>query len=731
MSSNNQKIPKSAVVSERLLTEFSAPAYEEWRAAVDKLLKGKPYDKIMLTQTFEGIELQPLYRREDIENLAHIESRPGFRPYVRGKNALGFKAKPWLAAQEIPYPTYQELNEALHRDLAKGETAINMVLDRSTCCGLDPDRAKTGDVGAAGTSIASVTDMSKALAGIDLKEYPVYIQAGSSALVMAAILGAMMRKQGQDLHELRGAIALDPIGILALEGTLPVSLAGAYREMECLTKWAIEQSLQLQTIGVDVQPYHNGGASAVQELAFALATGLEYLREMIRCGFSIDDVAPRIRFTFALGSNFFMEIAKLRAAKMTWANVVKEFRGSEESQKMTTHGRTSRWNKTIFDPYINMLRTTTEAFSGVVGGCDSLHIGAFDEILGLPNEFSRRNARNIQFILQKESHLDQVIDPAGGSWYVESLTESVAKEAWNLFQAVERQGGMFKALQQGFPQEQVIGTRERQFRNLAKRKDVIVGTNMYANPAENRMTNRQPDYEAIHRERTEHLQEFRSSSDRVTVKKVLGKLSGILHGSPDQIMENVIEAAFLGATVGEISQTLRANDGDKPSIESVEQHRRAEWFESLRAATEAYIENTGRRPRVFLANMGPVSEHKNPADFATGFFQVGGFEVLSNPGFKTLEAAAKAASESTAPIIVICSTDPACPDTVPRLTRQIKSQKPGKTVVVVGHPRDYIDTLKAAGVDEFIYSGVNMLVILVKLLQKAGVDLPAEHDVNR
>jgi methylmalonyl-CoA mutase len=465
--------------------EFPATSYDEWRKAAEATLKGAPFEKKLVTKTYEDIDLQPMYRQEDIEGLSHLDSLPGFGPYVRSTSTLSYVGKPWDVSQEIACSTPEEFNNALLSDMERGQNSVNLIVDRATLVGIDADGAPAGDVGRGGVSISSVEDLATALKGIDLEKTPIYIQASTSSLAFTALLIALVRRKGQAADKLQGCVGMDPLGILAVEGALARPVEEIYDVMAKLTAWASGHAPQLQTITVQGYPYNDGGASATQELAFTLATGVEYLREMLKRGVAVDAASERMRFAFSLGSNMFMEIARLRAARLLWARIVKAFGGAEEAQKMRIHGRTSRWNKTRYDPYANMLRTTTEAFSGIVGGVDSLHVGPFDEVLRTPDEFSRRIARNTHTILREECHLPRTIDPAGGSWYVEALTDAVAKKSWQLFQEVEKQGGIFQALQAGFPQAEVEKIAQKRATNAALRKDIFVGTNMYPNPRKN------------------------------------------------------------------------------------------------------------------------------------------------------------------------------------------------------------------------------------------------------
>jgi len=715
----NQEQPVSG--KGRLLSEFTAPSYEAWRQAAEQTLKGVPFEKKLIGKTYEGIELQPMYRQEDVAGLAHVNSWPGLYPFVRGSRAAGYVAEPWLIAQELPYSTPEEFNQAARHDLERGQTALTLILDTATLLGHDPDEAGAGEVGQGGVSIATVDDLARALAGIDLEQTPLYIQAISAALPTTAMLTALVRRQKKAVEKLRGGIEMDPLGVLAQSGSYPRSLAGGYDRMAQLITWARANAPHLRMVTVHSQPYHNSGAHAVQELAFVLATVVEYVREMLARNLVIDDVAPRIRFSFSVGANYFMEVAKLRAARLLWAKAVAAFGGGADSQKMALHVRTSAYNKTVYDPYVNMLRATTEAFAGVAGGCDSLHVGCFDEAIGLPDEFSRRIARNTQIILQQESHLTRVIDPAGGAWYVEKLTDQVARQAWALFQEVEKQGGMAAALAAGFPQEQIAQTAELRQTNLALRRDILVGTNQYPNLNETPIATRTSDYETLRKKRAAHIGEYRTALDNEASTVVLEKLANMLNAGPDQVIEMAIEAALAGATLGEIARTLRQGDETPMTITPLRSHRLAERFEALRRAAEGFQAKTGSRPKVFLANMGPIPQHKARADFSTGFFQVGGFEVIGNDGFGTVGQAAQAALASGAPIVVICSTDESYPELVPPLTQQIKAAKPDTLVILAGYPTDQVEAHRAAGVDDFIHVRANVVEMLSSLQQKLGV----------
>jgi methylmalonyl-CoA mutase len=495
-------------------------------------------------------------------------------------------------------------------------------------------------------------------------------------------------------------------------------MGGAYDDMAQLTTWASANAPDLQTVLVRGHPYHDGGGNAVQELAFAIATGVEYLRELQARGVAIDQGAPRIMFAFSLGSNFFMEVAKLRAARLLWAKVVAELGGDGDSQMMRIHARTSSWTKTLYDPNVNMLRSTTEAFSGVLGGCDSMHISPLDEVARVPSDFTRRVARNAHTVLRDEAGLTRAIDPAGGSWYVENLTDRVARSAWDLFREVEKQGGMTKALQAGFPQEQVAAVSAERAKAYAQRRDVFVGTNMYPNAVDEPLAASEVDHGLVHEARVAELQVYRDTIDPQWRQSALEKLA---QAAPDNRIDAAVHAVLGGATIGDLCMALCTGETMDPLIDPVKIQRGAEAFERLRRRSEAFAERTGARPKVFLANMGPIPQHKARADFCRGFLEVGAFEVIGNDGFETTEQAVEAAVVSGAAAVVICSTDKTYPDLVPPLTKGIKDAKPEATVLVAGYPSDHIDAFKQAGVHDFIHVRANCYELLDKLQDNMGV----------
>jgi methylmalonyl-CoA mutase len=705
-----------------LLAEFPAVSYDDWRKLVETELKGAPFDKRMLTATYEGITLRPLYVSQDIAKLPHVNSFPGFAPFARGATASGYVAEPWDVSQELTAAGASDFNNAARNSLSRGSSALNMVLDQATRDGHDPDWAKPEEVGQGGLSVAMLEDLDKALEGVDLEKHRLFARVGASGLPFAALLAALANKRKKPLKALQGCIEMDPLGVLAHQGKLPQSLAGAYREMAALTQWAAERAPQLQTVCVHSRSWHEAGGNAIQELAFTLATAVEYLRQMHQLGLDVNVVATRMRFAVTVGVNFFMEIAKLRALRMLWSRAVAALGGNETAQKLSLHVRTSQWNKTAWDPYNNLLRTTVEAFAGVLGGCESMQVGAFDEVVRMPDDFSQRVARNTQLVLQKECNLDQIIDPAGGSYYIEVLTAELAEGAWKLFQDVEKLGGMEAALRAGVPQKTVAETASARFKAVARRRDAIVGVNQYANTKEKPLDLRPVDTHAFYHRRTQQVASHRTAMEDADNADVLAKLARVVEVSSPELLDASIAAVSAGATLGEITRAIRISDSPSTAITPVCIGRASQQIEKLRSDMEKFIAAKQERPQVFLCNLGSLRDHKARADFSRGFFSVGGYDVVSPAGFKTPELAAEAFIKSPAQVAVICSTDENYPTLVPPLAAAIRAAKPGAIIVLAGFPQDQIEAHKKAGVDEFIHIRADALEVLTRTHHKLGIN---------
>jgi len=701
-----------------LKTDFPIQTFDDWKLQVEKDLKGESFDKKLITKTYEEINLQPLYTSNDIKDLPQINNFPGFNNFLRGGNVSGYTSRSWEIAQEYDQSLPEDLNEDLRSDLKRGLNSINIVLDNPTQLGIDADQSKAGEVGKDGLSISGVRKMQVLFKDIDLTNQPINISCGFSALPITLLFAAYANETRTSLMNIKGSITSDPYEYLLTKGDLPISLNQIFDEMKLSAELMIKSNSPIKTIGVSGLSFNNAGANAVQELAFTLATAVEYLTEMISRGLKADDVAKRIKFTFGIGSFYFMEVAKLRAARILWNKILEAYEVKEENRKIFIHGKTSQFNQTFFDPFVNSLRTTTEAFSAFVGGVDSLQTNSYDESFNIPDDFSRRLARNTQIILKEESHLEQVIDPAGGSFFVEKLTDDIANSAWKLFQTIEENGGMLKAIQSGFVQNEIVKIADVKKKDFAKRKSILVGTNMYANPKEEMLEIKNKDLHAVYKKRVEYIQKYRVNGDNKKHSSILEKLQNIADTKSYDLIDNAVDAFLEGASLGEISKSIRASAEKGISVTPLEKFRLSEMFEELRIASENYKKKTGSKPKVFLATMGPLKQFKGRADFSRTFFEVGGFEIIYPNGFATTDEAVKSAIESKAQVVVICSTDDTYPDLIPPIVKGIKEKSKDVSVILAGYPKDQIEEHKKSGVADFIYLGADAHKVLSTLLNK-------------
>ena len=695
------------------LDEFTPPTDEEWKAACEALLKGAPFEKKMFTKTYEGITFDPMYTRKHTEDILPKGVMPGMGDYLRGVDAAGYIGKPWGIAQACDETLPAENNELLRHENDKGATIYHIVLDTASRTGVDARQAEA--VGDTGTSVTTVEDMHVLLTGLDLAKFPLYVYAGANAVPLLALIAAARRASGEDLAQVRGIVGADPIGALAADGKLPASLDAHYDSLAAAARWATANAPHLRTVFVRSDVYSNGGANDVQEVASVLATATAYLRALCERGLTIDEAASQIAFAFSMGANFFLQIAKLRAVRPLWAQIVGAFGGSAEAQKMRIHARPALFFKTIYDPYVNMLRNTTEIFSGVVGGIDSFESAPFDEPIRKGDEFSRRIARNVQIMLQEEFGLLQPIDPAGGSWAVETLTRQMKEKIWAEFQRIEKEGGIIAALRAGSLQESVAAVLAARFKNADLRRDRIVGNNMYPNMTETLLETRAEDTAALKAQRTADIDAYLSDIDVKHRDEALASLRQA------HSVDNAVEAALAGATIAELMTAVTEGDGAE-TVTAIAPHRWSERFEALRQRTEEYKAEKNDNVKIFLANMGPIPQHKARADFTTGFLQVGAFEVLGNDGFKTVEEAADAARASGADAVVICSTDATYPEIVPALAPKLHEVLPKARVFLAGAaPKDLLETYKEAGIDEYISVRANCYEILESLQKQKGM----------
>jgi methylmalonyl-CoA mutase len=647
-----------------LFAEFRPPSYEEWVAATIASLKGKPVEKLTRL-SYEGIPIEPLLVPAATADLP--STPPGQFPYRRGTSSQLNLDQPWLIAQQLEGSEPHKLNEQLRHDLAHGQTAVTWPID----------------------SHFTADDIRTVLADVQLAEVPLFIPCQHGLPTLALLAAA----RPDDLAQLRGGLLHDPVAWLAGEGRQP--LEAMYDATAVLSQWSIKNAPHLRTLAVMPALYRECGGHAVQEIGLMLATAVHHIRQLQQRGLDINTIGPRLLVMFGLDSDFFMTIAKLRAARSVWAQMMRAFGGNEAAQKLTIHACTSDSNKSRLDPHVNMLRVTTEAFAAVLGGANSIQITPFDAAQRQPSDFSRRIARNVQIILQDEVNLAQLLDPAGGSYLVEYLTEELAQRGWALFQEIEAVGGVVAALQAGMIQQQIGETAAARQSNLATRKSVMVGTNMYPDVGEKPLST--PESEGIpltHKEERDP-------------QAALAKLAS---AGPTSQMARAVAAAKAGAMMEQLSAAL-FTAAEMVEVERLRPFRADDPFVQLRNWANEYANTHGHPPQIFLANMGPLRQHKPRAEFTRGFFEVAGFELVDSAGFASPEAAARAALASGAKAVVICSTDETYPEIVPPLVQGIKAQRPDAVVILAGYPKEQIEAHKAAGIDAFIHLGADCLAL--------------------
>ena len=701
--------------------EFEVTNYAKWKEEAIAALKGADFDRSMFTPTYEGITLKPIYLKEDLDKLSDPKSYPGQYNYLRGVQAGGYISGLWTIAQLCDAKMPQALNAMQKRELLKGNQAIGFYFDTATLMGIDDPQAAGKYFADKGVSMATFEDLKIALADIEIEQFPFAVYCGASNLAFLANLAALAKERGIELNKLKGAITADPIGELVVEGSLNRPMEEYYDEVAHSIAWAAKNAPELRTLLIDADVYHDGGASAVQEAAYAMSEAVTYIKAMLMRGLEINTIAKHIRFHFSIGANFFMEVAKLRSVKMLWAQVVEAFGGDEEAKKIELFVSTSTFTQTTYDPYVNLLRAATQSFSAVVGGINGMNVKPFDYSIRPSDEFSRRIARNIQIMFQHEFNFLQPIDPAGGSWYIEPLTEEFTEKAWLKFQELEAEGGIVPLLMSGKVQEKVNEVLESRFKNLASRKDRAVGNNMYPNMTEELLEVPTVDFVALQNQREIALQANKADRDEKVVNDSLAEIKNAAGIEGGGLVDLCIKAIRQGATMGEINNAL-AVDASGTTIIPIAPHRWTERFEEMRFRTETFERKTGENVKIFLANMGPIPQHKARADFVTSFMQVAKFEVLTNNGFKTVEEAVEAALESQANVAIVCSTDATYPELAPAVTKLLKEKNPSMKVFLAGAPsKELKEICDEAGMDDYISVKSNCYDTLPRMQKERGM----------
>jgi len=679
--------------AEPLLAEFPEHTYEQWHQAAEALLKGASFEKLLVSRTYEDITIQPIYRSEDITSLEHRQHLPGSGSHVRGSHRGGFLRTGWEVSQELKAASPAALNAVIHEGLNGGQSELNIVVGcgQPVCCH-------------GGVALNTADDVKTALVGVAVDAISTYWQCGPSCVPVAALVIAAAEQLGVAADKLRGGFENDPLGQLVSHGALRQSLKVRFDHMASLTAYAAAHAPQLHTIAVKGDVYHNAGATATQELGHVIATLVCYIEAMQTRGLSPATVLPHVRVSLAVGSDYFMEIAKLRAARWLVSRVAAAY--GVENAPIHLHACTSKWNKTTYDAHTNMLRVTAEAFAAVVGGVDSMHIGPYDEISGKSDEFSRRIVRNIHTILREECGLDQVIDPAGGSNYIEWLTDQIAAKSWGIFQGIEQQGGMIAALERGSVQQAVEVVCNAKLQNIRRRKDKIVGANMYPDLKGRKLEVLTPECKAG--------QPVPGAAPPQPVD--------ITASADASMVQQAIAAAKNGASKLSIAIAIGlANNEGAPTVTPLPARRAAEEYEALRDASAAFAGKTGAPPAILQLNLGPSGRYRLRADWTASFFEAAGFAVDGSQDFTSVEEAAQAATFGKARIAVITSDDATYLESVEPLATAVKAARPDLTLLVAGAPGNHEAAWRAAGVDHFVNVRSNNYELNQQLLKLAGV----------
>jgi methylmalonyl-CoA mutase len=697
-----------------LTDDFSPVSSDDWKARAEADLAGESFEKKLITNTYEGIDIQPVYTRHDQPGEGDPNGFPGLPPFVRGARPLAAVQTGWDLRQEHAHPDPEITNQAILDDLRGGVSSLLLRLDFAGRNGLDPDDAAGAEfAGRDGMMVYNADDLQTALAGVHPQMIGLTLEAGAAFMPAAAILVAYWQRRGLALNQARGAFNADPLAVLARDGQLPVSPQTALAHLADLAAWTAKHCPHVTAVRVGTAPYHHAGATAVQDIAFGMATAVEYLRTMTGAGLDIDSAARQILFSISVGTHHFLAIAKLRASRRLWARIAEACGGSSDSGAMRLHSRVSKRVLTQRDPYVNLLRNTVAVFAAGLGGAEAITSVPFDSVASLPDEFSRRIARNTVLILQEEAHLHRVIDPPGGSWYLDRLTDQVANRSWTIFQEIERQGGMLQALQSGWVAQQIDSAFAPRAKNIARRKEGITGVSEFPNIGEAPVVHPMPDHDALQDAAAKRVRARRRDIQALT-KRVECR-----SGTRQSLTELCVESAPAGASIGQIACALGFHT-EPTLIPPLAPHPFAEPFEELRDASDSWQLARGHGPRVFLANLGPVSHHSARATYAKNFCEAGGFEVIGNAGFKDADAAAKAFQDSGATIAVICSSDKLYPEFVPQAASKLKAAG-ARSVVLAGNPGANEAAWRAAGVDRFIFIKCDVLATLHEMLREEGV----------
>ena len=680
------------------------PTINQWNELAAKQLKGKPVESLNW-HSAEGITVKPLFTSQDLEELDHLGSLPGFAPFVRGPMATMYAGRPWTIRQYAGFSTAKDSNAFYRRNLAAGQKGLSVAFDLATHRGYDSDHPRvTGDVGKAGVAIDSIEDMKILFDQIPLDQMSVSMTMNGAVIPIMAMYIVAAEEQGVEHGQLTGTIQNDILKEYLTRNTYIYPPEPSMRIVSDIIAFCSQNMPKFNTVSISGYHMMEAGANSVLQLGFTLADGLEYVRAALKAGLDIDEFAPRLSFFFGVGMNFFMEIAMLRAARFLWHELISKFEPKNpRSSMLRTHVQTSGWSLTEQDPYNNIIRTTIEALAAVLGGTQSLHTNSFDEAVGLPTDFSARIARNTQLVIQEESQVCHVVDPLGGSYYIEALTGEMIKEARSLIEEVESLGGMAKAIETGMPKLRVEESAARRQARIDQGLDVIVGVNKYK-IADEPLKDILEVPETVRQEQIDRLAKIRAERDDAKVSQALAELTQAAE-SGGNLLAAALPAVRARATVGEISDAMEKAFGrfvaTTQCISGVyaSEFKDQAVIEALRKRCGDFVQKQGRRPRILLTKMGQDGHDRGIKVVATAFADFG-FDVDISPMFQTPGEAAKMAVENDVHVVGASTLAAGHKTLVPQLIQALKKEGAGEIIVVAGGvipPADY-DFLYKAGV---------------------------------
>jgi len=694
-----------------------------WQKLAEKELRGRSIEELDW-KTLEGIEVKPVYSEEDLEGLEHLGKLPGFEPYVRGVKATMYTGRPWTIRQYAGYSTAEESNAFYKRGLAAGQQGVSVAFDLATHRGYDSDHERViGDVGKAGVAIDSVEDMKILFEGIPLQEISVSMTMNGAVIPVLANFIVAGEEQGHKRSELSGTIQNDILKEFMVRNTYIYPPEPSMRIVADIIEYTSKEMPKFNSISISGYHMQEAGASLVQELAYTLADGKEYAKKAVEKGLDIDAFAGRLSFFFAIGMNFFMESAKLRAARLLWHRIMTELGAKNPRSKMLrTHCQTSGVSLQEQDPYNNVIRTAYEAMSAVLGGTQSLHTNALDEAMALPTDFSARIARNTQLILQEETGVSNVVDPLAGSYYVEKLTADLADAAWQLIEEVDELGGMTKAVAAGMPKLRIEETAARRQADIDRGDQVIVGVNKYRLNEEDQLEIRDIDNDAVREVQVSRLENIKKHRNEKKCSQALSHLEKVAAGDGN-LLSAAVEASRARATVGEISMAMEKVFGrHRAEVKTLAgvygaAYEGDEDFIAIQLELEKFAKDEGRRPRMLVVKMGQDGHDRGAKVIATAFADIG-FDVDVGPLFQTPDEAAQDAIDNDVHVIGISSQAAGHKTLAPKLIESLNQRDAGDILVICGGviPQQDYEFLYEKGVKAIFGPGTNIPQAASKIL---------------